>query len=86
LVEGMKQNNNSRKPVSVEISILWALQNGFFDDIDVKKIGEAQASFEDFITTSATSLLEKIVSEKVISNELSDMLKEACSNWKKTFA
>ncbi|MBE6413920.1 MAG: F0F1 ATP synthase subunit alpha [Verrucomicrobiaceae bacterium] len=86
LVEVMKQNNNSPKPVAVEISILWALQNGFFDDIDVKKIGEAQASFEDFITTSATSLLEKIVSEKVISNELSDMLKEACSNWKKTFA
>lgn len=86
LVEVMKQNNNSPKPVAVEISILWALQNGFFDDIDVKKIGEAQASFEDFITTNATSLLEKIVSEKVISNELSDMLKETCSNWKKTFA
>ncbi len=86
LVEVMKQNNNSPKSVPIEISILWALQNGFFDDIDVKKVGEAVASFEDYFSNSAKSVLEKILNDKIIGDELSDMLKNACSQWKKTFA
>ena len=47
-IKVMKQNNNSPKSTPIEISILWALQNGFFDDIDVKRIGEAVCGFEDF--------------------------------------
>ena len=86
LVEIMKQNNNSPKSAQVQISILWALQNGFFDDIDVKKIADAEASLEAFMEGQGKAVLDKILKDKVIKDELSEMLKEACSNWKKTFA
>ncbi|MBO5254778.1 MAG: F0F1 ATP synthase subunit alpha [Opitutales bacterium] len=86
LVEVMKQNNNSPKSAPIEISILWALQNGFFDDIDVKRIGEAVCGFEDFFKNNANDILDKILKDKIIGDELTSMLKNACTQWKKTFA
>ena len=86
LVEIMKQNNNSPKSVPMEIAILWALQNGAFDDIDVKRISEAEASFEEFMSVRGKSVLTKILDEKIINDELTEMLKDAVSQWKKTFA
>ena len=75
LVEILKQNNNSPKSVEIEITILWALQNGFFDSVDVKKIAEA-----------GQDIIAKILKEKVISDSLADELKSMCDEWKKTFA
>ena len=86
LVEIMKQNNNSPKSAQAQIAILWALQNGFFDDIDVKKIAEAEASFEAFMDGQGKPVLDRILKDKIIKDELSEMLKQACQNWKKTFA
>ncbi len=86
LVEIMKQNNNSPKSAPMEIAILWALQNGVFDDIDVKKIAEAETSFEDFMQARGKDVLDKILKEKIIGDDLTAMLKETCANWKKTFA
>lgn len=86
LVEIMKQNNNSPKSASMEISILWALQNGFFDDIDVKRIGEAERSFEEFMQSRGQAVLDRILKDKILGDELAEMLKNACGQWKKTFA
>ena len=63
-----------------------ALQNGAFDDIDVKRISEAEASFEEFMSVRGKSVLAKILDDKIINDELVEMLKDAVSQWKKTFA
>ncbi len=86
LVEILKQNNNNPKPVAVEIAILWALQNGYFDDINVKKVAEAESSFESHMTTRGAETLARIMKDKVIGDELTAALKADCQNWKKTFA
>ncbi len=86
LVEVLKQNNNSPKPVEIEIVILWALQNGYFDDIDTKKIGEAEKSLETYFSTRGKEVSAKILAEKVISDSLAAELKSTCDDWKKTFA
>lgn len=86
LVEIMKQKNNSPKSAPTEIAILWALQNGFFDGIDVKKISEARESFESFMETSRADILEKILSDKIIKEDLEKTLGDAAAQWKKTFA
>jgi F-type H+-transporting ATPase subunit alpha len=86
LVEILKQNNNSPKPVEIEVAILWALQNGYFDDIDTKKIGEAEKSLETFVSTRGKATADKIIKEKVISDELASELKSMCDDWRKTFA
>jgi F-type H+-transporting ATPase subunit alpha len=86
LVEILKQNNNSPKSVEIEITILWALQNGFFDSVDVKKIAEAGQSLENYASTRGKDIIAKILKEKVISDSLADELKSMCDEWKKTFA
>lgn len=86
LVEILKQNNNSPKSAAMEIAILWALQNGFFDGIDVSKIAAAESSFEDFFAGRGAEVLSKITKEKIIGDDISAMLKDVCAQWKKTFA
>ena len=86
LVEILKQNNNAPKPVEIEIAILWALQNGYFDSIDVKKISDAEKSLESFAATRGKAVLEKILKEKIISDGIAAELKSMCDQWRKTFA
>lgn len=86
LVEILKQNNNAPKPVEIEIAILWALQNGYFDSIDVKKISEAEKSLESYASTRGKPTVEKILKDRKISDELAAELKSMCDQWRKTFA
>lgn len=86
LVEVMKQKNNSPKAVEMEIAILWALMNGFFDDIKVNKISEAEASFEEFMKSKGGAVFEKILQQKKLDDDIEGQLKEICGQWKKTFA
>lgn len=86
LVEILKQNNNAPKPVEIEIAILWALQNGYFDSIDVKKISEAEKSLESYASTRGKPTVEKILKDGKISDELAAELKSMCDQWRKTFA
>ena len=86
LVEVLKQNNNSPISADLEISILWALQNSIFDDIEVKKISEAVEHLKNYLKANAKDTLEKILKEKSISESLAAELKSACQNWRKTFA
>lgn len=86
LVEVLKQNNNSPISADLEISILWALQNSIFDDIEVKKISEAVEHLKNYLKANAKDTLEKILKEKSISEALATELKSACQNWRKTFA
>lgn len=86
LVEILKQKNNSPKPVEIEIAVLWALQNGYFDSIDVKKISDAETSLENFASTRGKGTVAKIAKEKIISDALAAELRAMCDDWRKTFA
>ena len=50
--------------------MIWAVQNGYVDDVPVERIKEFQAGWTDFLTTRKTDLLGKIGAEKVLSKEL----------------
>ncbi len=85
LVELFKQPAFSPKPVEIQVGILWAAQNGYFDDIDVSKIVEASVALQEFLETRQSALLEKIVSQKELTDEISEELKSAVEDWRKTF-
>ena len=85
LVEVLKQKNNSPKPVQMEVAILWTLQNGFLNDIEVKKIADAVKSFEEYAKAHGQEVLGRTLSEKVISDGIAAQLKSLCEAWKKTF-
>ena len=44
--------------------MLWAVQNGFMDDVPVEKIKDFQAKLTDFLTSRKAELLAQIAQGK----------------------
>ena len=86
LVQVLKQKNDDPIPAATEILILWALQNNYFNDIDVKRISEAVSSLRSYAGESCQSVLDNISKSQKIDDALAAELKSACDAWRKRFA
>ncbi|MGC9451582.1 MAG: F0F1 ATP synthase subunit alpha [Oceanipulchritudo sp.] len=84
-VELFKQPAYSPKPVEVQVALLWALQNDFFDDLEVSEIVPASNSLQEYLETGREDLLKKILGKRKLDDELEAHLKEAVSAWKSTY-
>jgi len=71
--------------VEVQIAVIWAVQNGYVDDVPVERIKGFQAEWTDFLTTRKGDLLKKIVEQKAVSPELTAELKAAADQFKQTW-
>ncbi len=85
IVELFKQPQYSPIAVEVQVGVIWAVQNGYVDDVPVERIKEFQAGWTDFLTTRKVDLLAKIAAEKALSKELTDALKAAADQFKQTW-
>ena len=85
LVEVFKQPQYHPMPVEVQVLVLWAAQNGFFDDVPVEKVKDFQAKFTDYLSTRKGDLLERIRKEKAINDDLAAVLKAAVTEFKQTY-
>ncbi len=85
IVEIFKQPAFSPRPVEIQISLLWAVQNNQFDDIDTKKIVEASNNMQEYLLTRKEDLMKTIVAEKKLNDEITAELKTAIEDWKKSF-
>jgi F-type H+-transporting ATPase subunit alpha len=85
IVELFKQNQYNPIPVEVQAAVLWAMQNNFLDDVPVEKVKDFQNKLTDFLTTRKTALLDKIRTEKAISDALAGELKAAVGEFKQTY-
>ena len=86
LVEILKQSNSSPYKTGLQIIILWALQNDFFAELPVKSVVAASDNMREFFEGQRADLIEKIETQKKISDELAQELKEACAVWKSQLA
>jgi F-type H+/Na+-transporting ATPase subunit alpha len=85
IVELFKQPQYSPVPVEVQVAVIWAVQNGYVDDVPEERIKEFQASWTDFLTTRKTDLLGAIAAEKTLSEALTASLKAAADQFKQTW-
>ena len=85
IVELFKQNQYSPIPVEIQVSLLWSMQNNFFDDVPVEKVKDFQAKFTDFLSTRKTDLLARIRKEKAVNDDLAGVLKAAVTEFKQTY-
>ena len=85
LVELFKQPAFSPKPIALQVGLLWAAQNGYFDDIEVKRIVEASGHLEEFLEAREAELLDKIRERKEIDDEIAEGLRSALEGWKRAF-
>jgi F-type H+-transporting ATPase subunit alpha len=85
IVELFKQGVYSPIPVEIQVAVIWAVQNGYVDDVPVDRVKEFQARLTDVLVTRKSELLAKIVQEKVLSEALIAELKAAADQFKQTW-
>jgi len=85
IVELFKQSQYNPIPVEIQVSILWTMQNGLLDDVPVDKVKDFQGKITDFLNTRKAALLEKIRTEKAISDALAAELKAAVTEFKQSY-
>jgi F-type H+/Na+-transporting ATPase subunit alpha len=85
IVELFKQPQYSPIPVELQVALIWAVQNGYLDDVPVEGVAKFQAGWTDFLRTRRVAVLERIRAEKVLSDDLSAALKGAADQFKQTW-
>jgi F-type H+-transporting ATPase subunit alpha len=85
IIEVFKQPQYSPIPVEVQVAVIWAVQNGYVDDVPVDRIKEFQAKLTDFLSTRKAELLTKISKEKTLSAALTAEIKAATEQFKETW-
>jgi F-type H+-transporting ATPase subunit alpha len=85
VVEVFKQPQFNPIPVEVQASVLWAVQNNFFDDVPVDKVKDFQNKLTDFLNTRKAEVLTKIRTEKAINEAIAGDLKAAVTEFKQTY-
>ncbi len=85
IVEVFKQPQY--KPIAVELqaAVLWAVQNGYMDDVAVNDLKNFQGKLSEYLTTRKADLLAKITKEKALTDPLTAELKTAITDFKQTY-
>ena len=81
LVELFKQPSGAPKSAAMQVALLWAAQNNFFDNIPIAGMVAASKNLEDFLSASATGLLSQISLKKKLDDELTAELKKTLESW-----
>jgi F-type H+-transporting ATPase subunit alpha len=79
----MNQAQYSPQQVWEMALTLFAVNNGYFDDVDVKKALSAEKSMRDYIKTKYADLVKRMEEKKDLSAEDEKTLHEAIKDWKK---
>jgi F-type H+-transporting ATPase subunit alpha len=83
VTELMKQPQYSPLQVWEMALTLFAVNNGYFDDIDVKRALAAERSMRDYLKSKYAALVERMEKNKDLAKEDEAALNEAIKDWKK---
>ena len=86
IVEMFKQSAYNPILVEVQTAIMWAMQNDFFDSIEVSKITESVESLKDYLATQAVEICDEIYQSGKLEKENEDKLRSAMEDWKRTLS
>jgi F-type H+-transporting ATPase subunit alpha len=84
-VELFKQPPTAPKSAEIQCGIIWAMQNGFFNDMPVKSVQAAAASLQTHLETAKPAILAKIRLGNKIEKDGEAELKSACETWRRSF-
>ena len=86
ITEILKQGQFEPVPVEKQSLILYAVINGYLDDVAVDKITAFETDFQKFMETNHPEIGKSIVQEKDIIPETEEALKKAILEFKETYS
>ena len=85
IMEVFKQPQYSPIGVETQVAVIWAVQNGYMDDVPVERIKEFQTNLTEFLSTRKPELLDRIAREKALNPDLTAEVKSATDQFKQTW-
>ncbi len=83
-MEVMKQKQFSPMTVAEQVTILFALNEGLLDDVEVDEIQKFEDDLVKYMNSSGKSVLDEIDDKKELTDEISASLKKAIEDFKST--
>ena len=80
--EVLKQGQNIPLPVEKQVSIMYALVNGFLDDVEIDRVIAFENAFHRYMDANHPQLLSSIREERIISDEIGEALSAAIQDFK----
>ena len=80
--EILKQGQNSPLPMEQQAAILYALANGYLDDVDIPRVAAFEAAFMSYFASNQRDLLTQIADVKDVSGDIEEALKAAIEDFK----
>ncbi len=86
VTELLKQPQYSPLPISLMAASLYAVNKGYFDDIDVKQVLAFEHGLHQHLKSSHAALLQKMEADKAMDKDAESQLNDAIVAFKKSFA
>src|SRR5687767_3192799 len=86
VTELLKQPQYNPLPISLMAATLFAVNKGYLDDIDTKKVLAFESGLHQFLRSSHAALLQKLDNDKAMDKDAEAQLTNAISAFKKSFA
>ena len=83
-VEILKQDENSPQSVAEMTTVLFALNNGDLDDIEVKKIHSFEKALLAHLASAEAGLMNGLNAKPVLTDDVVEGLKKAIADFKAT--
>ena len=84
ITEVLKQPQYAPMTLDKEVTILYAINNGYLDDVPVEKVAAFEQSFHRFMETNHPEINQRIMTDKEIKPDTEEALKSAISEFKKS--
>jgi F-type H+-transporting ATPase subunit alpha len=85
ITELFKQPQYSPIPVEIQVAVIWAIQDGYMDDVPVNRVKEFQSKLTEFLTTRKAEVLQSISREKTLTKPIVSELKAAIDPFKEVW-
>ena len=85
LVEVLKQPQYQPVPVEKQVAIIYAVTNGYLDDVKVGEIRQWERDFLEYLEASHPDLLKDISAKKALDDDITARLKAALAAFKPLF-
>jgi F-type H+-transporting ATPase subunit alpha len=85
LVEVLKQPQYQPVPVEKQVAVIYAVTNGYLDDVQVPHIRQWERDFLDYLGASHPAVLNDIRTRKALDDDLTGRLKAAITTFKALF-
>ncbi|MFW5885097.1 MAG: F0F1 ATP synthase subunit alpha [Patescibacteria group bacterium] len=82
--EVLKQDQYASLSMEKQVVVMWALNNGYFDDIEVEKLRQREAELLKYFNESGREILKKIKEKKELDEELENEIKRLTEAYKST--